>query len=80
MALGLQGKVTLVTASSEGLGLACAERFAVEGCSVALCGRRVDVLENARAKLASYLKTVSRTGWDWLCYYSSCSIVWRRSW
>jgi 3-oxoacyl-[acyl-carrier protein] reductase len=52
MALGLQGKVTLVTASSEGLGLACAERFAAEGCSVALCGRRVDVLENARAKLA----------------------------
>jgi 3-oxoacyl-[acyl-carrier protein] reductase len=52
MSLGLQGKVVLVTASSEGLGLACAERFAAEGCSVAICARRPDVLEAARLSLA----------------------------
>jgi 3-oxoacyl-[acyl-carrier protein] reductase len=52
MSLGLDGKVALVTASSEGLGFACAARLAAEGCAVALCGRRADVLENARAKLA----------------------------
>lgn len=52
MSLGLQGKVALVTASSEGLGFACAERFAAEGCDVALCSRRADVLEDARGRLA----------------------------
>jgi len=52
MSLGLQGKVALVTASSEGLGFACAERFAAEGCSVAICARRADVLETARVNLA----------------------------
>lgn len=52
MTLGLDGKVALVTASSEGLGFACAARLAAEGCGVALCGRRPDKLETARAKLA----------------------------
>jgi 3-oxoacyl-[acyl-carrier protein] reductase len=51
--LGLIGKVALVTAASEGLGYACAIRLAEEGCAVAICGRRPDVLEEARSKLAS---------------------------
>lgn len=52
MSLGLRGKVALVTASSEGLGFACAERLAAEGCSVAICARRSDVLETSRVNLA----------------------------
>jgi 3-oxoacyl-[acyl-carrier protein] reductase len=53
MELGLIGKVALVTAASEGLGYACAARLAEEGCAVVICGRRPDVLEVARSKLAS---------------------------
>jgi 3-oxoacyl-[acyl-carrier protein] reductase len=52
MDLGLKGKVALVTAASEGLGFACAARLADEGCAVAICARRHDVLEAARARLA----------------------------
>ena len=52
MSFGLDGKVALVTASSEGLGFACAARMAAEGCAVVMCGRRADVLETACAKLA----------------------------
>jgi 3-oxoacyl-[acyl-carrier protein] reductase len=53
MDLGLTGKVALVTAASEGLGYACATRLAEEGCAVMICGRRPDVLEEARSKLSS---------------------------
>ena len=52
MDLGLKGKVALVTASSEGLGFACAARLAEAGCSVAICGRREAALSAARDKLA----------------------------
>ena len=43
--LGLAGKVAIVTGGSEGLGLACVERFARSGAKVAACARRKDVLE-----------------------------------
>lgn len=49
--LGLQGKTALVTAASEGLGLACALRLAEAGCRVAICGRRADALDRARAEI-----------------------------
>ena len=49
--LHLREKVALVTASSEGLGFACALRLAEAGCQVAICGRRPDVLERARAEI-----------------------------
>ena len=45
--LGLSGKVAIVTGASEGLGRACAERFARSGARVAMCARRKDVLERA---------------------------------
>ena len=43
--LGLTEKVVVITGGSEGLGRACAMRFAREGARVAICARRKDVLE-----------------------------------
>jgi 3-oxoacyl-[acyl-carrier protein] reductase len=45
--LGLRGKVVVVTGASEGLGRACAERFASCGARVAMAARRPDVLDAA---------------------------------
>jgi 3-oxoacyl-[acyl-carrier protein] reductase len=47
----LRGKVALVTAASEGLGLACALGLAAAGCRVAICGRRPDVLARAAGEI-----------------------------
>ena len=45
--LGLEGKVAIITGASEGLGRACADRFARCGAQVAMCARRPDVLDEA---------------------------------
>ena len=45
--LGLAGKVAIVTGASDGLGRACAARFAACGARVAICARRPDVLAAA---------------------------------
>lgn len=47
MAGRLDGKVALVTGGSSGLGLATAERFAAEGATVFVTGRREDELDAA---------------------------------
>src|SRR5690349_1982621 len=52
MDLGLKGKIALVTASSEGLGFACAARLAEAGCTVTICARRPAKLDEARETLA----------------------------
>jgi NAD(P)-dependent dehydrogenase (short-subunit alcohol dehydrogenase family) len=39
MDLGMRGKVALITGGSKGIGLACAEALAAEGCSVAIAAR-----------------------------------------
>jgi 3-oxoacyl-[acyl-carrier protein] reductase len=51
MDLGLQNRVALVAASSQGLGLACAEAFAAEGCRVAMCARNPQTLLAAAARI-----------------------------
>ena len=52
MDLGLEGKAALVTASSEGIGKACALELARNGAGVVVCARREDVLDKARDEIA----------------------------
>lgn len=47
MDLGLEGKVAVVAASSQGIGRAAAEGFARDGARVVMNGRREDVLRRA---------------------------------
>jgi 3-oxoacyl-[acyl-carrier protein] reductase len=47
MDLGLNGRVAIVAASSQGIGRATAEAFAAEGCRVAMCARNSEKLEAA---------------------------------
>lgn len=51
MDLGLNGRRALVCASSQGLGYACAEALAREGCAVTLNGRDAEKLVNAATRL-----------------------------
>jgi NAD(P)-dependent dehydrogenase (short-subunit alcohol dehydrogenase family) len=51
MDLGLEGKVTLITGGSDGLGRAAAARLAAEGARVAICARRPAHLQAAAAEL-----------------------------
>ncbi|MBI4560871.1 MAG: SDR family oxidoreductase [Candidatus Rokubacteria bacterium] len=51
--LGLGGKVSVITGGSEGLGRACALRFAQEGARVAICARRKEILEGAAEAIRS---------------------------
>lgn len=52
MDLGLGGKVALVGGASKGLGRACAEALAAEGCDVVLNARGLPALERAARELA----------------------------
>jgi 3-oxoacyl-[acyl-carrier protein] reductase len=53
MDLGLRGKVAAIGASSKGLGRACAEALAREGCDVAISARGRDALEATAADLSA---------------------------
>lgn len=53
MELGLRGKKALVTGASKGIGRACAEAFAEEGCDVVLVSRTAADLEAARTAIAA---------------------------
>ncbi|MCP4141230.1 MAG: SDR family oxidoreductase [Chloroflexi bacterium] len=47
----LKDKVSIITGATKGIGLACAEEFAIEGAKVVLTGRSVDLGEEAAAKI-----------------------------
>lgn len=51
MDLKIGARSALVCASSQGLGFAVANRLAAEGASVFLCGRRADMVEDARRRI-----------------------------
>ena len=49
MDLNLAGKTVVITGGSKGIGLACGEAFAAEGCDVHLVARDAATLEGAKA-------------------------------
>jgi serine 3-dehydrogenase len=51
MALDLDGKIVLVTGASSGIGRACAEAFAAEGCRLLLAARRKVRLDEVAGSL-----------------------------
>lgn len=51
MDLGIAGRVAIVTGASRGLGAACADALAAEGCRLVLMARSVDALEATAADL-----------------------------
>jgi len=61
MELGLQGRKALVTGASKGIGLACAERLAAEGCDVAIVARTAGDLEAAKARILAKRNVAVRT-------------------
>lgn len=52
MELGLTGKAALVTASSQGIGKACALELAQNGADLLICARGEDTLNDARKEIA----------------------------
>lgn len=51
METGLNGRVAVVAASSQGIGRATAAAFAAEGCRVAMCARNTATLQSAAEQI-----------------------------
>jgi 3-oxoacyl-[acyl-carrier protein] reductase len=62
--LGLKGRAVAVSASSRGLGRACAEEFAREGADLAICARTEESLQAAAKELEALGARVRATPLD----------------
>jgi 3-oxoacyl-[acyl-carrier protein] reductase len=62
MDLQLSGRIALVTASTKGLGRACAQRLAMEGCHVAICSRTAQDVARAAGEIAEAAAAAGATG------------------
>ena len=51
MNLGLQNKIAIVAAASQGLGRAAARQLALEGATVVICSRREEAITQAAREL-----------------------------
>ncbi len=51
MNLGLKNRVAMIAAASTGIGKACAQALAAEGCKVSICARKLDELDQTRAEI-----------------------------
>ena len=61
MDMELRGKSVVITGGSKGIGLACAEAFAAEGCDLLLAARDAVVLDAAAAGLRARFQVNIRT-------------------
>ena len=59
MDLGLKGKSVLITGGSKGIGFACAQAFAAEGCRVHIASRDKERLASAARSLGGDVETHS---------------------
>ena len=59
MDLGINGKVAVVAAASQGLGRACAQALANEGARVAILSRRPEELEKVAKEIGAALPVAS---------------------
>ena len=53
MEMGLTGKTVVITGGGTGIGKAAALEFLKEGCHVAVCGRRMEKLQQAQEEFAA---------------------------
>ena len=75
MEMNLKGKTVVITGAGTGIGKAAALEFLKEGCNVAICGRRMEKLEQTKAEYAALgydlmIKSVDVTDYNALEAYA----------
>ena len=76
MEMGLTGKTVVITGGGTGIGKAAALEFLKEGCHVAVCGRRMEKLEQVKAEYDALgyelmIRSVDVTDYDALSAFAN---------